>query len=299
MKRPLLQTALFTLFSLSAFAQATFTFTSFDPPGSSATAAWGINTYGTIVGSYSAPGGVIYGFERTTKGTYYQPIKLSGENVYINGINTSQVKSGYYSASPLTGYPPNSSVTSFTRSGTTDTDFSVGPDTEIYSLNNKGDLVGIYQENSTTYPAFFYEAATNTTTTFSVPGAEFTFAYGINDPEVIVGASKETESSTTYQGFLRRADGHIATVAFKDAISNIAYNINECNVMVGAFTDAAGATHGFYGKVNALTELDYPGATATWATGINNSSKIGGQYTDAKGVLHGFLAVPTPLNCDL
>jgi len=297
MKRGALLAVLVASISFSAVAQTTFTFTSFDPPDSSSTQAWGINTTGAVVGSYSAPGGVAYGFERRSTGSFMQPFKISGENVYVDGINANGVLSGYYSASPVEGYPPSSSITSFTLAKGVYTDFTAGTQTAVYGINNKGDLAGIYQASKTSYSGFLHIAATNTTVDFSVTGAELTFAYGLNNAEIVVGAYKETLSGTTYQGFERKTDGDIVTFGFPGAISSIAYGINECDEIVGSFATSAGTTHGFYGKLKKFTQIDYPGSTSTLLSGISLHGILVGQYVDASGVTHGFIATPPKPTC--
>jgi probable HAF family extracellular repeat protein len=67
-------------------------------------------------------------------------------------------------------------------------------------------------------------------------------------------------------------------------------------MMVGYYFDAAGV-RGFVSTgttADDFTPIDFPGASATFASGINNSGQIVGWYTDETGT-HGFLADPTVL----
>ena len=75
--------------------------------------------------------------------------------------------------------------------------------------------------------------------------------------------------------------------------------INDCNVIVGTFADVSGAFHGFYGKLNSFTQVDYPSATATYIDGINNHGELVGSYVDSSGFRHGMTAVPDTPSCSL
>ena len=164
------------LCATAAFAQVTFTFTSFDPPRSLETHAYAVNNGGTVVGYYLDSSSNLYeGYERSKAGNFSRPIKMSGANLYATGLNDSGVVSGYY-------YPPApASEVSFTYLKGVFTDFAYnGFATQVDRINNAGDLTGIYLESDTLYPGFLYSAATGTTISFSVPGEAATFAEGLN-----------------------------------------------------------------------------------------------------------------------
>lgn len=91
------------------------------------------------------------------------------------------------------------------------------------------------------------------------------------------------------------------------AVSTSVFGINQTGEIVGAFTDAAGSTHGFLGKVvlkktadplggshllvdktSAFTPLDPKDSFATEAHGINDQGQIVGEFGSAKGH-HGFI----------
>src|SRR5262245_49887943 len=65
--------------------------------------------------------------------------------------------------------------------------------------------------------------------------------------------------------------------------------------MIGLYTDATGATHGFRLDKGRVTTIDVPGATLTVASKINDRGQIVGYYSDVEstlrvgGPLHGFL----------
>jgi hypothetical protein len=61
--------------------------------------------------------------------------------------------------------------------------------------------------------------------------------------------------------------------------------------IVGSFTDAAGAGHGFFDKAGHFAQLNFPGAASTDADGINAEAVIVGDFFDNAGVEHGFIAL--------
>jgi hypothetical protein len=276
---------------------ATFTFTSFDPPGSVFTQAWAINNEGIVVGDYSDSSGAFFGYKRLSNGSFNAPITVAGENVYTDGINDYGVMAGYSSVGAGQGYPPPNPITTFTLLKGVYTDFTLGPDTQINAINNEGDFAGIFEENSGNYPGFLHVASTGSTEVFSVAGSDFTFAYGLNRKDVVVGLYRATVTSTAFGAFVRHPSGKILTFGFPGASSSGATNINNCGTIAGVFTDSAVAYHGFYGALNSFTQMDYPGAVWTIVTGMNDRGEIVGQYVDASEVLHGFIATPSVPSC--
>jgi hypothetical protein len=69
--------------------------------------------------------------------------------------------------------------------------------------------------------------------------------------------------------------------------------VNDSNVGVGFYTDAAGVTHGYTYNIASKTfsaNIDDPHAVGnTTAAAINNTGEIAGFYTDAAGNFHGFI----------
>jgi len=79
------------------------------------------------------------------------------------------------------------------------------------------------------------------------------------------------------------------TIDVPGATLTNAIGINAHGQIVGAFTDAGGAFHGFLLDGGSFTTIDPPGATGgTEAGGINELGQIVGEFIDASGQ-HGFL----------
>jgi hypothetical protein len=80
-------------------------------------------------------------------------------------------------------------------------------------------------------------------------------------------------------------------VAWRERWFPFAGGANAEGNIVGIYTDASGAGHGFLFNGN-YTSFDYPGAVFTEATGINPGGVIVGLYTDSAGATHGFIRTP-------
>jgi hypothetical protein len=70
-------------------------------------------------------------------------------------------------------------------------------------------------------------------TTFTVPGAQITLAYGINDRGQIVGHSVNDLTVTAVSGFLRDARGRITAINRPDATVTAPFDINNRGQIVG------------------------------------------------------------------
>ena len=67
-----------------------------------------------------------------------------------------------------------------------------------------------------------------------------------------------------------------------------ALGVSNDDDVVGQFTDANGATHGFLYKDDHFEQIDVQGATSTTINGINNSADTVGFYIDHFGTNNGF-----------
>jgi probable HAF family extracellular repeat protein len=160
--------------------------------------------------------------------------------------------------------------------------------------------------------------------TIDVPGANDTFASGINDNGQIVGGFLDANenyhgflvtggSLTTFnvpglptvayginnsgqivgydgQGFLD-TDGSFTTITVPvPNYSTSAYGINNKGQIMGWYSEySSGMSHGFLDTGGSFTTIDVPGATYTQAYGINDSGQIVGVYGGRTGRPHGFL----------
>jgi probable HAF family extracellular repeat protein len=127
------------------------------------------------------------------------------------------------------------------------------------------------------------------------PGANLTYARGINDNGDIVGAY--STDGTTLHALLVKGGQYIplAPSAVLGTNYSEARGINAGGEIIGYFFDDAGINHGFVlSNKGVLRQLDVPGAGDTTAFGINNSGTVVGVFDDydSQGnfiATHGFI----------
>jgi hypothetical protein len=196
-----------------------------------------------------------------------------------------------------------------------------------YGINNSGDAVGEFIDAKGLAHGFL-RAANGKITVIDYPGAAQTYCYGINTSGVIAGTYitakgadygflyskgkfKITDFATvnglnadgayvgTYFGVDGAAAGYIA-VPQAFALSkveipaqysqywSIVNGINKAGVMVGAYNDASGYTHGMMIESGIVTTIDNPeGQTVLFS--INSKKEIVGDVFDSQGNPHGFM----------
>jgi probable HAF family extracellular repeat protein len=284
--------------NLSTAHAASYTFTSLDVPfsGANATAAFGINDQGQIVGSYGDSSGGTHGFLYAASVFTPLDVPFSGANATIAfGINDQgQIVGSYNDLSGRHGFLYAAGV--FTP---LDVPFSGANATIAFGINDQGQIVGSYNDLSGLH-GFLYAAGVFTPLDVPFSGTIATRASGINDQGQIVGFY--IDSSGRAHGFLYTA-GVFTPLEFPfsnpNATSNatVPFGINDYGQIVGAYTDPLATppgTHGFLYVAGVFTPLDVPfsGALFTEAFGINNLGQIVGFYPDSSGGTHGFLATP-------
>jgi probable HAF family extracellular repeat protein len=125
---------------------------------------------------------------------------------------------------------------------------------------------------------------------FEYPNAFLTTARGINDYGVIVGAY---ELPFQPRHALLIKNGKYIPI-LPQSILGINYseatNINNLGDITGQMLDLDGFGHGFLIKDGALTILDVPGASETFALGINDSGLVAG-YWDLLDANFNYLAI--------
>jgi hypothetical protein len=162
-----------------------------------------------------------------------------------------------------------------------------GANTYVFGINNFGNIVGSGNTvvNSTRIHGFLDLAGSFST--IDIPGAEETWAMGINNSGDIVGFY--VDSASNYHGFLN-VGGSFTTIDVPGALWTEVYGINDSGDIVGTYRTSTG-NHGFLKTGESLTTIDFPGASGTFANGINNSGDIAGFYLNQSHITNrGFLA---------
>jgi probable HAF family extracellular repeat protein len=149
-------------------------------------------------------------------------------------------------------------------------------------INNKGEVVGYYQNSSGVYG--FVLSNGNYTTINCSAATQGTFAFGINDDGVIVGYY-----STPFKnyGFVY-ANGKCKNLSDFSGSVPYAAGINNAGQIVGSYI-SKNLSHGFELRGTAYSEISVPNSSQTFAYGINANGDVSGSYYDANGAHHGFL----------
>jgi probable HAF family extracellular repeat protein len=197
-----------------------------------------------------------------------------------------------------------------------------------YGMNNFGQVVGAYEDNTNSDHGYIYTRGKYVT--FDVPGSAGTSLNGINDLGEIVGyySNRGGQTAKTFIYY----HGKITNIADSGSFSPQAVNdkgqilgfspvtftgnpavysngvfsplpsipgaaltkysdLNNLGQFVGYYFDSAG-THGFVERNGVFTTINDPAAGAagfTNAFGINDWGQIVGNYCDSTGACHGFL----------
>ncbi len=150
-------------------------------------------------------------------------------------------------------------------------------------INNKGEVVGDYQNSS---GVFGFLLSNGTYTSINCPGATTgTYATGINDDGVIVGyftTDLKTIAFTFQKGNCKNLPD------FNGSAVN-PYDINDAGQIVGAYFVATDVDHGFELTGKTYTDISVPASSQTFAAGISSAGEIVGSYYDASLGEHGFL----------
>ena len=261
--------------------------TTFDYPGTgNQTRPQKINDLGTIAGIFVDPSAESFGFTRRSNGVFSPPI--ADPNATTNftegrGINNSNTVCGDYvdSAGAFEG---------FFFSHNTFTNYVVPNSTTtiVLGINNVGDFSGSNIPTGGIQEAFLNIGGV--VTEFAITGATATLAYQLNATNQSTGYYIGSDGLT--HGYWRDSDGTIhSPIDPAGSTGTILFGNNDRNLIVGRYSDSAGATHAIlFIPPNRFLQYDFPGATFTSFNGINRSNTICGRYTDPSTAIdHGII----------
>jgi len=267
----------------------------FDYPGTgNQTRPQKINSRGDIAGVFVDINGISHGFTRLANGTFSAPIDDPNSPTPFTegrGINDSRLVCGDYTDSA-------GAFEGFFLAGHTFTNYDIEPTfTIVLGVNNAGDFSGSVIPSSGIQSGFV--SIGGNVTEFAVTNATATLAYQLNTTNTSCGYYIDSAGVT--HGYWRDSDGTIhapidpvgstSTILFGNTV--LRHNPrrrHDLNIMVGRYTDAAGATHGIlFSPQQGFVVYDFPGATFTSLNGINERGVVVGRYTDSSGIDHGIL----------
>ena len=171
------------------------------------------------------------------------------------GINTAGTIAGYF-GSGAAGHPNKGYTLSppYGQANYTNENFPGSVQTQVTGLNDNGVTVGFWSNTNLGPP-------NDANFGFTDVGGTFT---NVNNPHT-------PATGTTFNQLL---------------------GVNNSNIAVGFYTDAAGNNHGYTYTIATKTfssDINDPNAVSTTTAAINSAGKLAGFYTDAGGVTHGFL----------
>src|SRR5450755_2580603 len=120
------------------------------------------------------------------------------------------------------------------------------------------------------------------------PGANYAFAFGINNSGMVVGSY--TDAHGTYRGYIYDGDEY-RTIVFPEATSFTQANgVNDTGTIVGDFVGRDQLTHGFLLAGGRFARYDTKRGLSTWISGINKVGNLTG-YVGNDGNTQGFVKI--------
>ncbi len=265
--------------------------------------AGGPNLEGTSVGSWIDTNGVYHGFSLTAKGVFTKLDVPGSTNTLPSFINLQGVIVGGYldSTTPV----PASHGFILNRGTYTFVNVKGAAGTLLSGINDLGEISGYtcsdpacgFSGNANTTHSFV-RSAKGVFTFFDPPGATTSLTAAVSNLGAVVGDYTDNGGSicsTECEGYLLY-NGTYTTINFPNSPFPFTFagGGNLENDIVGAYNDAAGATHAFLLSKGVYTSFDYPeaGVEFTGATGINALGVIVGNFQDSAGAIHGFIRTP-------
>src|SRR3569833_638256 len=125
-------------------------------------------------------------------------------------------------------------------------------------------------------PAANHAADAKSVTTINIPGAELSYAFGVNNKGEVVGYWYDDQFNT--HGYLY-SGGKITNIDLPHTFGIATTGINDQGIIVGTFAnEALTVIHGFLFYRGKFALLDYPGAFATTPVAINDAGDVVGYY---------------------
>lgn len=255
-------------------------------PGAIYTDASGINNAGQVVGTYYLPDGMRHGY--VYDGGTYTSVDFPGAmHTFLFGIGVSGRAVGSYSLS-VGGTPWHSLISD--HGNFTSFDFP-NRETDARAINTAGRIVGIYNSGPGT-PDTGYLKIDDSYESISVPGAQHTYPFGINDSGKVTGSYVGGDG--ILHGFLQ-SGGTISTINFPLATQTFVGGINNADAIVGWSQKGSNVPRGFLVSGTRMRAFDVslPGALTSQPQALNDSGQVVGNYVSPDCLNGcGFLATP-------
>ena len=270
-----------------------FTYAPIVVPGGTATAAYGINNAGQIVGSVDTTTGTQAFVD--SGGTFTTFAAPGADQTIAMGINNSGQVVGRASdgTNPTQGFLYSGGTLTTINNPT-----GTGEYLEASGINDGGQIVGFFETSGNSTGFHGYVLRPDGTFSFlDVPDSTSTFANGINNAGQIVGRFYDSPGSLQH-GFLY-SGGVYSPFNGPGSMSSITEitGINNAGQIVGTFYDGT-TTRSFLYSNNAFSIITVPGSALTVVSGINDAGQLVGTIFTGGGP-EGFVASPVPLPTSL
>ena len=164
----------------------------------------------------------------------------------------------------------------------------IGNNTRPQKISDKGDIVGLYVDNTGATRGFIMFGGTGH---FSPPliapddTANLTEGRGINNSRLVCGDYLDNDSGT-FHGFFA-ARGNYVNYDVPGSTTTIVLGVNNAGNFCGSDTPSSGIQSAFLSIDGTVTEFAIPNASATLAYQINEANQSCGYYVDSATVSHG------------
>jgi len=212
----------------------------------------------------------------------------NGTGVQVYGIeNNGRAVGKYYEYEPVAKGPVKTHGFLYFHGDVTTIDVPGSAVTVCRGINTQQRIVGHYKKSPNSGDngadhGFFFD---KDYTTIDFPGALSTYAVGINNPGDIVGNYSTPDSNGNgdhhSHGFLYDKNGNLTTIDVNipgvTVIDTFCNDINNLGVIVGAYTDGDGNTHGFVrinGVFLSVDAPDTPPGVGTIVQAISNNGDL-------------------------
>lgn len=241
--------------------------------GATSTSIFGVNN-SVMVGQYTDSSNATHGMMLSgNKVTNIDdPSGVAGSTA-CEGINSSNTVVGYYLD---TSNLPHAFLYS---GGTFTNDFIPGAtQAEANGINDAGDIAGVFVDSSNAEHGYLLKGGVGgTLTQLDVPGATFTFGFGVNAADTVVvqwGNSLGNTEASTYDA----VSNTYTTIDLPGAPNMNAHAINKTGAVTYSWSDASGNVHGGLFSGGSYFLLDNPRGSNTHVDGINDQGWIAGRY---------------------
>jgi hypothetical protein len=265
----------------------------------------GINNQGTIAGYFGsgAAGHPNQGYTLTPpygQGNYHNENFPGSVQTQVTGINNKDLTVGFWADSNNAnmvnnnfGFVEHDGV--FTKVVDPRGVGAAGGMTveQLLGVNDKDNAVGFWNDANGNAHGFTYDVGSKSFAEVDIGGFTSTTTTAINNDGHIAGFASNGGADTS---FIKDGDKLQWLNGPKGAVSVMALGITNEDDVVGSFTDATGATHGFLfdAQSKSYTTINDPNGVGgptgmTVLNGINDKGQIAGFYLDKAGNTDGLL----------